>query len=630
MTRPEWVNLNGWWEYAIVPKEQTTVQHYDGKILVPFAIESELSGVKRQLLPDQRLWYRRTFRGHLQSHAEHFDRHAEWSEESPFAQSKLREASPHNEETLRSAQGDKSYQGDRSYWDRPKGVRALLNFEAVDYQCEVWVNGQHFGAHRGGYLPFTLDITNALRDGENELVVAVWDPTDAGKQEHGKQVLKPNIIWYTAVSGIWQTVWLEIVPQTSIAALKLIPDLDAGTLTVTASLRGNGAGVSLEAVASSGGVECASGRAPATGPILLPLSQVKPWSPTDPHLYDLCVRLVRDGQVLDEVGSYFAMRKFGLVRDAHGHLRFALNGKPLFLYGPLDQGYFPDGLYTPPSEEAMCSDIEYAKKIGCNSIRKHVKVEPRRWYTACDRLGMIVWQDMPNGGEPVNLAENLLALLAGLNYRDDHWMGRFGRGKQANRQEFRDGLKELVEHLHNFPCIAIWVPFNEGWGQFQAREIAAWLKQLDPTRLVDHASGWFDQRGGDFQSLHIYMKKLYRPKLEARRAFVISEFGGYGLRLPGHLWNEEKKFSQKFFDSPQALTEAYVQTMEEELQPLIPQGLAAAIYTQTTDVEIEINGYLTYDREVEKMDAERISEAHAALLKEGATCPVENFPAATS
>jgi len=575
MTRPEWVNLNGWWEYAIVPKEQTVVQNYEGKILVPFAVESELSGVNRRLLPNQRLWYRRTFPHPLSLHEAHL----------------------------------------RGLSKRERGV-VLLHFDAVDYQCEVWVNKRPVGAHKGGYLPFTIDITAALDDGENELVLAVWDPSDSGRQDRGKQVLKPNIIWYSAVSGIWQTVWLEVVPEMSIAALKLTPDLDTGTLTVTATLRGDGEGTGLEAVASSGGAECALGSGTATDPVMLRLKQIRPWSPSDPHLYDLQVRLVRKGKILDEVGSYFAMRKFGLVRDKQGYLRFALNDQPLFVFGPLDQGYFPDGLYTPPSEEAMRFDIEYAKKIGCNMIRKHVKLEPRRWYTTCDRLGMIVWQDMPNGGEPVNLAENLLALLAGLNYRDDRWLGRFGRGEVVNRQEFREGLQGMVEHLYNFPCIAVWVPFNEGWGQFQAREIAAWVKQLDPTRLVDHASGWFDQSAGDFQSLHIYMRKLNRPKLDARRAFIISEFGGYGLQVPGHLWHERKKFSQKFFATSTALTQAYLDMVGRKLKPLIAQGLAAAIYTQTTDVEIEVNGWLTYDRQVEKMDAERLREAHLELLRQ--------------
>ncbi len=564
LTRDAWLNLNGWWEYAIVPREQARVEAYEGRIRVPYPVESALSGVQRPLLPEERLWYRRVF-----------ELPSGWLE---------------------------------------GGQRVLLHFGAVDWQAEVFVNGQRAGVHEGGYLPFTFDITGLLRAGENELVVAVYDPTDAGLQERGKQVLNPGFIWYTAVSGIWQTVWLEAVPETSVAGLRMTPDLDAGTLTLEVELRGLARGVRLEALALDSEVEVASGWGPAELPLTLTLTEPRPWSPADPHLYDLRVRLVRDGERLDEVGSYFALRKFSLERDARGYLRFHLNNRPLFLYGSLDQGYYPDGLYTPPSEEALLFDIEYAKGIGCNVIRKHIKVEPARWYAACDRLGMIVWQDMPNGGKPIGMITNLLALLAGLNYRDDRRMGRFGRGEEANRACFRRDLQGMVDHLYNVPSIAIWGPFNEGWGQFRAQEVAAWLKAYDPTRLVDHASGWFDQGGGDLQSRHVYLRKLFRPRLDRERAWVISEFGGYGLQVPGHVWDEEKKFSQRNFRDAEALTQGYVELLER-LRALIEGGLAAAIYTQTTDVEIEINGYLTYDRKVEKMDAEILRGAHEALYQ---------------
>ena len=316
---------------------------------------------------------------------------------------------------------------------------------------------------------------------------------------------------------------------------------------------------------------------------------------------------------MDEVGSYFAMRTFGLGRDARGHLRFLLNGVPLFLFGPLDQGYFPDGLYTPPSEEAMLFDIEYARRIGCNMIRKHIKVEPLRWYHACDRLGMIVWQDMPIGGLAESDTKSMLAWVTGFYHSSDtYWLSRFGRGDAANRAEFRRELQDMIDRLYNAPCIAVWVPFNESWGQFQAWEIAKWVKDYDPARLVDHASGWYDQGGGDFQSKHIYFKPL-KPSTPDPRAFVISEFGGYSLKVPGHLWDEDKKFGYRFYDTPEALTAAYLALLKNELEPLIPEGLAAAIYTQTTDVEIEINGYLTYDRKVEKMDANVLRQAHEKL-----------------
>jgi beta-galactosidase/beta-glucuronidase len=564
MTRPHWVNLNGLWDFAIVQKSQKIVSHYDGQILVPFAVESALSGVKRPLLPDQRLWYRRSFTCPP----------AEW-----------------------------------------KTSRVLLHFGAVDWETEVFINGMKAGEHRSGYLPFTFDITELLRDdGENELVVAVWDPSDRGRQECGKQSLKPKGIWYTAVSGIWQTVWLERVPETSIESLRLTPDLDAGTLSLEVKLRGAEYDVRVEACVFDEGSEIVKGMSPASGCLLLSIPNPKMWSPESPHLYDLKVRLVRDGQVLDEVGSYFAMRKFSLARDKQGYLRFQLNNQPLFLYGPLDQGYFPDGLYTAPTEAAMLFDIEYTRDIGCNFIRKHVKVEPARWYAACDRLGMIVWQDMPNGGKPVGDVTSILAMLAGLKRDDTRWLGRFGRGDESNRAQYDAELEGMIHHLYNAPCIAAWVPFNEGWGQFKAADSVERIRALDSTRLVDHASGWFDQHVGDFNSIHTYFRKLAAPKRDDSRAFTLSEFGGYSLKLLGHVWDEQKKFGYKFFETREALTDAYLALFEQELTPLIAQGLAAAIYTQTTDVEIEINGYLTYDRAVEKLDTARIRTAHEKLL----------------
>lgn len=560
MMRPTWVNLNGAWDYAIQPKEKSAPHTYDGKILVPYAVESLLSGVQKPLLPEQRLWYRRSFPAPVFNQTD----------------------------------------------------RVLLHFGAVDYECHVWVNGKEIGSHRGGYLPFTFDITEALLDGENELIVSVWDPTDTGLQQRGKQVLNPKGIWYTPISGIWQTVWLEVVPQISIASLKLTPDLDAESLTVEVTLRGYAQGLQILAEIGYSGEKIISVEGQVADPIRGVIPNPRLWSPSDPFLYDLRVQLICDGQVLDEVGSYFAMRKFGLMKDAQGHLRFALNNKPLFLYGPLDQGYFPDGLYTPPSEEAMLFDIEYTKQIGCNMIRKHIKVEPLRWYHHCDRLGMIVWQDMPNGGLIDGEVIAPLALLFGFHRNDTRRLRRFGRADESNRVEYRTELQGMVDHLYNAACIAVWVPFNESWGQFYSVNTANWLKAYDLTRLVDHASGWFDQGGGDFQSRHVYFKKLKRPKPD-QRAFVISEFGGYSLKISDHVWDADKKFGYRHYASSMELTDAYLTLLENELKPLIPKGLTAAIYTQTTDVEIEINGYLTYDRKVEKMDVERITKAHAEL-----------------
>jgi beta-galactosidase/beta-glucuronidase len=560
MVRPRWQNLNGLWDYAVLPKERESAESFEGKILVPFAIESALSGVKRALPPHERLWYRRTF-----------EIPADWT-----------------------------------------GGRVLLHFGAVDYEANVWVNGAFVGSHSGGYLPFTFDVTPFLRRREaNELRVAVWDPSDAGMQQYGKQSLKPKTIWYTAVSGIWQTVWLEHVPERYIAGLRITPDVDAGEVRVQADLRGGWDDSKSDIVRVAvydAGMLVAQGNQEAPGlEVRIPILNPKLWSPDSPHLYDLVVEMGDD-----RVGSYFGMRKFGLVRDASGHLRFALNDNPLFLYGPLDQGYFPDGLYTAPTDVAMLFDIEYIKRLGCNLIRKHVKVEPARWYYHCDRLGMIVWQDMPNGGKPVSYSATLLAMVAGMNRDDTRELGRFGRAEAANRERFLAELEGMVGTLCNAPCIAAWVPFNEGWGQFQAKQVAERLRELDPTRSVDHASGWFDRGGGDYQSRHIYGVRLKR-KGKDKRAFVLSEFGGYSLKVAGHLWDEDRKFGYRFYDTAEALTDAYLLQLESELKPLVQKGLMAAIYTQTTDVEIEINGYLTYDRRVEKMPPERLRPAHQSL-----------------
>ncbi len=443
-----------------------------------------------------------------------------------------------------------------------------------------------------------------------ELRVAVWDPSDTGLQQCGKQVLRPGQIWYTAVSGIWQTVWLEVAPARYIAGLKITPDLDAGTVTVALDLAGEGKTADAVRVAAYDGSSLVAEVRTAAAAVTLTIPQPIPWHPDSPHLYDL---VVQAGD--DTITSYFAMRKFSLAWAADGHVRFHLNNEPLFLYGPLDQGYFPDGLYTAPTDAALRFDIEYTKKIGANLIRKHVKVEPARWYYHCDRLGMLVWQDMPNGGRPVSNTTTVLALALDWRQDDARRLAARGRADDGNRRQYRVELQEMIAHLYNVPCIGAWAPFNEGWGQFQAREIAAWVNELDPTRSVDHASGWFDQGGGDYRSLHIYRLRLRkRGARRDGRAFVISEFGGYGLPVEGHVWNPKKRFSIRFFTTSAALTEAYLALLENELKPLIPRGLMAAIFTQTTDVESEINGYLTYDRAVEKMPAACLAAAHRELI----------------
>ena len=559
MVRSEWLNLNGLWDYAVTQADQPSVPAFSGKILVPFPLESALSGVKRPLQPDQRLWYHRSV-------------------------------------SLPPA------------W---RQRRILLHFGAADWQAEVWVNGQKAGSHQGGYTPFWFDITAWLRDGQNELLVSVWDPTDTHWQPRGKQVLQPKSIWYTAVSGIWQTVWLEPVPDPYIARLKLTPDLGQAALRVEVTLGGSQARQgTLRVEASDAGQVIASAHTDLSQPSLtLTIPDPQPWSPDSPHLYDLTVAIPGD-----QVGSYFALRKFSLGQDTQGRMRLCLNNQPLFNYGPLDQGYWPDGLYTPPSDAAMRWDLAFIKTLGCNMLRKHVKVEPARYYYYCDQLGLIVWQDMVSGAKAVGDLPSVSAILLGYNRPDDQDYAYAGREEPASRQNFRTELEEMVEHLYNFPCIGVWVPFNEGWGQFDANEIASWLRQQDPTRLIDHASGWFDQGGGDFKSLHVYFKALPRLKPEKERAAVISEFGGYSLKLPEHAWDAEAQFGYRKFNSPEALTGSYLRLLHKELQPLVAEGLSAAIYTQTTDVEIEMNGFITYDREALKMDLEKIASVHKELI----------------
>jgi beta-galactosidase/beta-glucuronidase len=559
LVRPDWQNLNGLWEYAVTAREQTEYPGAQGQILVPFAFESALSGVKRALRPDERLWYWRTF------------------------------------------QVPKAWQG----------RRLLLHFGAVDWEAEVRLNGTVLGTHRGGYLPFWFDATAARRPGKNELVVAVWDPTDTGWQARGKQVLEPKSIWYTAVSGIWQTVWLEPVPQAFIAGLKITPDVDDSAVRVQIQTGGAAGGIgSVRLRVTDNGRLVADVHASAGEPIRLPIPQAHLWSPASPHLYDLTAEAGAD-----RVTSYFGMRKFGLGKDTRGRTRLCLNDRPLFQFGPLDQGYWPDGLYTPPSEAAMLSDLDAIQRLGCNMLRKHVKVEPSRYYYECDRRGLIVWQDMPSGARAVGDATSFLAILFGSRRRDRDYRYA-GRADPASRWEFRGELQELVDHLYNFPCIGMWVPFNEGWGQFDARQSADWLKVYDPTRPVDAASGWFDQGGGDCRSLHVYFKKLPGDRPEKKRALVLSEFGGYSLRLDGHLWNPAAEFGYRKYRSREELTEAYLALLEKELKPWIEGGLSAAVYTQTSDVEIEINGYLSYDRAVEKLDFDRLRAMHLKLVRE--------------
>jgi hypothetical protein len=547
MVRSEWLNLNGLWDYAIRPKDANQPRTFDGRILVPFPIESALSGVMKPVGPDNRLWYRRTFTVP-----------EKWTSEKK---------------------------------------RILLHFGAVDWDATVWVNGKQVGTHRGGYDPFTFDIADAVAQPpsagngtppgaavpQQEIVVSVWDPTDAGDQPRGKQVRQPNSIWYTAVTGIWQTVWLEPAPGDGIMRLELKPDIDASVLHIMAGGSLAQGTFAVEATAFAEGREVASGTGTRGGDCKLSLPNARLWSPDSPFLYDLKITLRRDGQVIDEVKSYFAMRKIALGKDEKGVLRLCLNNKPLFQYGPLDQGWWPDGLYTAPTDEALKYDIEVTKQLGMNMARKHVKVEPDRWYYWCDKLGLIVWQDMPSGD----------------NKTDE------------GKKQFEAELPRVVDALRNHPCIVMWVPFNEGWGQYDTERIAEIVKKLDPSRLVDNASGWTDRGVGDVNDMHKYPGPA-APPVEERRAAVLGEFGGLGLPVAGHTWQEEKNWGYRSFTSQDSLTDAYL-ALIEKLRPLIGGGLSAAVYTQTTDVEIEVNGLMTYDRAVIKMEAAKVRTANETL-----------------
>ena len=541
MVRKRWENLNGPWDYAIRPADAAQPESFDGKILVPFAVESALSGVQKRVGKDNRLWYRRTVR----------------------------------------------------LPDVWQDDRVLLHFGAVDWDTAVWVNGRQVGRHRGGYDPFTFDVTDALKDrsGEQEIVVSVWDPADDGTQPRGKQRNQPRGIWYTPVTGIWQTVWLEPVPKTHIAAMKIVPDVDAKALSVSVSRRGD-ANVKLRVSAPK---LQASVEGPIRRPVQLDLDGFELWSPDDPVLYDLIVEILDGDRTIDRVESYFAMRKIEVAPDENGIPRILLNGKALFQYGPLDQGWWPDGLYTAPTDEALLHDLKVTKQLGFNMVRKHVKVEPLRWYWHCDRIGLLVWQDMPNGDAharwPVDGTE-------------------IERSPESAAQ-FERELKALIDTHRNHPSIVAWVPFNEAWGQSRTVHWTEWIKRYDPTRLVISASGGNDFGVGDVHDIHDYPGPE-GPPAEAVRAAVLGEFGGLGLPLAGHTWQDEKNWGYRSFDSHEALQEAYLGLMAQ-LRPLIESRLSAAIYTQTTDVEIEINGLMTYDRRVLKYDVDVLAAAHRKL-----------------
>jgi len=545
LVRKEWVNLNGLWDYAIREKSDSIPSEFDGKILVPFPVESALSGVKKTIESNQYLWYRRTFKT------------------PPL----------------------------------PQGKRLLLHLGAVDWEAKVYLNGMEIGTHRGGYDSFTYDITDYVkRDGENELMVRVWDPTEDGRQAKGKQlrraVREPGGIMYTPTTGIWQTVWLEIVPETYIENIRIIPDVDKKSVHITVSTAGKPADAVVEIVVKDGGKVVGKGSGKAGEEITIPLPNPKLWTPDNPFLYSLKIELLSGGKKMDEVESYFGMRKVEIGKDEKGITRILLNGKFVFQRGPLDQGFWPDGIYTAPTDEALRFDVEMMKKLGFNCVRKHVKREPDRWYYWCDKLGLLVWQDMPAGEVGIEASGE----------KD----GRPISPEEA--EQFEGELRAMVQQLFNHPSIIMWIVFNEGWGQYDTARLVEMVRKMDNTRLISGASGWFVYPGiGDIIDIHSYPGPAC-PEYEEKRAAVLGEFGGLGFVVEGHTWIKTG-WGYRSFSSQKALTKAYLKLWQGAWELCEKKGLSGAIYTQLTDVETELNGILTYDRRVIKMPLAEISEA---------------------
>ena len=549
-----WKNLNGLWDYAIVPKSETNPK-FEGKILVPFAVESALSGVKRTVGKDSTLWYSNNI----------------------------------------------------SIPATMKGKQILLHFGAVDWQTEVFVNGKSVGTHEGGFDPFSFNITSFLTKGKTqEIKIRVWDPTDDGPQPRGKQVKRPHGIWYTPVTGIWQTVWLEALPENYIANTKQIPDIDAHTIKVAVALSKTAENGKVKIEILDGLTVITSGFLGTDGSATLKLTDEKLWSPSSPFLYDLRVSLIRNNKTIDQVMSYFAMRKISMGKDENGIQRMLLNNKFLFQYGPLDQGWWPDGLYTPATEAAMKFDVDQLKAMGFNMIRKHIKVESARYYNYCDKMGMLIWQDMPSG----DLGNSWNPNPGTVNNETE-------KNRSADSEAYyRKEWTAIMDELHNFPSIVVWTPFNEAWGQFKTVEITEWTMKKDPSRLVNSASGGNFFNTGHFVDLHNYPQPaMPRPDLFGKdRILVLGEFGGLGLPIDGHTWQQKDNWGYQSFKNKEDLFAKYASFIKR-LEELIPLGLSAAVYTQTTDVEVETNGIMTYDRAIIKMPVPELHKIHTKLYK---------------
>lgn len=555
LVRQNWLSINGLWEYSIVPKSvsQTKPATFDGQILVPFAVESALSGVGKTVGKDSVLWYRRSI----------------------------------------------------DFAPKLKDQRVLIHFGAVDWQCEVFVNGKPAGSHQGGYDPFTFDITDLLaKKKQQEIAVKVWDPSSDGPQPRGKQIKNPHGIWYTPVTGIWQSVWLETVPTSHITGIKPTADIDKQSLAVRTDVANAVTADKVRVTVWDGSAKVAEQEVSSDQEAVLNIANPKLWSPETPFLYDLTISLTRNGKVVDEAKSYAAMRKIAMQPDENGVQRMTLNNKFLFQYGPLDQGWWPDGLYTAPTDEALKFDIIKTKEMGFNMIRKHVKVEPARWYRYCDELGMLVWQDMPSGD------------------MGNNWEQRPGiTGNETDKDRtpesesiYKTEWKAIIDANRFFPSIVVWVPFNEAWGQFKTEEITNWTMQYDPSRLVNSASGGNFHPVGHIIDMHNYPAPVMpRPDLfGAKQIIVLGEFGGLGLPVDQHTWQQKDNWGYQSFKSQQELYNRY-ETFINRFEPLIRKGLSAAVYTQTTDVEVEINGLMTYDRKVVKFPEGKLKQIHAKL-----------------
>jgi len=547
MVRDQWVNLNGLWDYAIVGRGQSEPAVFDGKILVPFPVESSLSGVAKRVNQNQELWYHRTF-------------------------------------TVPAA------------W---KNKKVVLHFGAVDWRTDIWINDIKVGQHEGGYTPFQFDITPFLTRGNQKLVIKVWDPTDSGYQPRGKQVERPQGIWYTPVTGIWQTVWLEPVDQAYVTHLKTVTNIDGNNVSVLAATEGTSMTDIIEVKVLDNGRLVGTGKAAIGQEVLVSVPNAKLWSPDSPFLYDMDVSILRNGVAVDKLKSYFGMRKISTARDANGIVRLQLNNKDYFQFGPLDQGWWPDGLYTAPTDEALLYDIKKTKDFGYNMIRKHVKVEPARWYYHCDREGILVWQDMPNGDRSPQW--QMRSYFNGLEFQ------RSAKSEATFRREW----KAIMDLCYSNPSVVVWVPFNEAWGQFKTKEIVEWTKDYDPSRLVNPASGGNHYDVGDMLDMHNYPE----PRMglfDSKRSNVLGEYGGIGLALEGHLWEKDRNWGYVQYKTSEEATNAYIE-MAHQLKALIPFGYSAAVYTQTTDVESEVNGLITYDRKVIKLNEAQIRKVNLEI-----------------